>query len=71
MAGIEFHADRVAATGEVGLLDRRRDRVNFSDCENAPPIRKLPVGFSTTVTLTSTWSVVPCASGVSMVTSLK
>jgi hypothetical protein len=46
-------------------------KVNFSACENAPPIMKLPVGFSVTVMLTSTWSVVPCASGVSMVTSLK
>ena len=46
-------------------------KVNFSACENAPPIWKLPVGRSVTAMLTSTWSLVPCDSGVSTVTSLK
>ena len=46
-------------------------KVNFSACENEPPIMKLPVGFSSTVRLTSTWSAVPGDSGVSTLTSLK
>jgi len=46
-------------------------RMMPSPLEKPTPKSRLPVGFSTTRMLTSTWSVVPATGSVPMVTSLK
>jgi hypothetical protein len=46
-------------------------RRSFSELEKPAPSIRLPVGFSLTFRLTSTWSVVPGTAGVSTFTSSK